>query len=169
MRKVILYIAVSLDGYIADSEGSVEWISGQDKNVEMEDTFTPFFSGVDTVIMGKRTYDQIVTELSPDQLTHHSEEEGTENIRFRNMDVCQLVEELKQESGKDVWICGGAEVAQQLIANNQIDIYHLAIIPVLLGNGTRLFGATDKKIDLEMIRTKKYNGIIEVVYSRRKI
>lgn len=142
MRKVILYIAVSLDGYIADSEGSVEWISGQDKNVEMEDTFTPFFSGVDTVIMGKRTYDQIVTELSPDQwpygeamtyvLTHHSEEEGTENIRFRNMDVCQLVEELKQESGKDVWICGGAEVAQQLIANNQIDIYHLAIIPVLL-------------------------------------
>ena len=50
-----------------------------------------------------------------------------------------------------------------------IDIYHLAIIPVLLGNGTRLFGATDKKIDLEMIRTKKYNGIIEVVYSRRKI
>ena len=145
----------------------------------MEVTFTPFFSGVDTVIMGKRTYDQIVTELSPDQwpygeamtyvLTHHSEEEGTENIRFRNMDVCQLVEELKQESGKDVWICGGAEVAQQLIANNQIDIYHLAIIPVLLGNGTRLFGATDKKIDLEMIRTKKYNGIIEVVYSRRKI
>ena len=65
MRKVILYIAVSLDGYIADSEGSVEWISGQDKNVEMEDTFTPFFSGVDTVIMGKRTYDQIVTDFLP--------------------------------------------------------------------------------------------------------
>ncbi|WP_283389150.1 dihydrofolate reductase family protein [Barnesiella viscericola] len=80
-----------------------------------------------------------------------------------------MVEELKLKSGKDVWICGGAEVAQQLIANNQIDIYHLAIIPVLLGNGTRLFGTTDKKIDLEMIRTKIYNSIIEVVYSRRKI
>ena len=130
MRKVILYIAVSLDGYIADSEGSIEWISGQDKNVEMEDTFTPFFSGVDTVIMGKRTYDQIVTELSPDQwpygeamtyvLTHHSEEEGTENIRFRNMDVCQLVEELKQESGKDVRRCRSSATTHRKQSNRHL-------------------------------------------------
>ena len=53
MRKVILYIAVSLDGYIADGKGAVDWIGGHDENVEMEDTFTPFFSGVDTVI-GKK-------------------------------------------------------------------------------------------------------------------
>ena len=46
MRKVILYIAVSLDGYIADGKGAVDWIGGHDENVEMEDTFTPFFSGV---------------------------------------------------------------------------------------------------------------------------
>lgn len=43
MRKVILYIAVSLDGYIADGKGAVDWIGGHDENVEMEDTFTPFF------------------------------------------------------------------------------------------------------------------------------
>lgn len=54
MRKVILYIAVSLDGYIADDRGSIDWINGQDENVEMEDTFAPFFGGVDTVIMGKK-------------------------------------------------------------------------------------------------------------------
>ena len=67
MRKVILYIAVSLDGYIADGKGAVDWIGGHDENVEMEDTFTPFFSGVDMVIMGRKTYNQIVTELSPDR------------------------------------------------------------------------------------------------------
>lgn len=60
MRKVILYIAVSLDGYIADDKGAIDWISGQDESVELEDTFTPFFSGVDTVIMGRKTYNQIV-------------------------------------------------------------------------------------------------------------
>lgn len=177
MRKVVLYIAVSLDGYIADSKGSVDWISGQDESTEMEDTFTPFFSGVDTVIMGRKTYYQVVRELSPGQwpyegavtyvLTHHPDTDDTEYIRFRNMDACRLVEDLKQQSGKDIWICGGAEIARQLIANNQIDRYHLAVIPVLLGSGIRLFDSTNQKINLEMVKTKKYNGIIEMVYMRR--
>ena len=180
MRKVILYIAVSIDGYIADDRGAVDWISEQDENAKMEDTFTPFFSGVDTVIMGRKTYNQIVTELSPGQwpyegattyvLTRRGETDNAENIRFKNMDVCRLIEALKQESeGKDIWICGGAKVARQLISSNMIDTYHLAVIPVLLGNGIRLFGTTDQKIKLEMVGTKEYNGIIEMVYSRRNI
>lgn len=180
MSKVILYIAVSIDGYIADDRGAVDWISEQDENAKMEDTFTPFFSGVDTVIMGRKTYNQIVTELSPGQwpyegattyvLTRHGETGNAENIRFKNMDVCRLIEALKQESeGKDIWICGGAKVARQLISSNMIDTYHLAVIPVLLGNGIRLFGTTDQKIKLEMVGTKEYNGIIEMVYSRRNI
>ena len=178
MRKTILYIAVSLDGYIADNKGAVDWISGQDENVEMEDTFTPFFRDVDTVIMGRKTYNQIVTELSPDQwpyegattyvLTHHKETDNTDNICFKNMDVRQLVEALKQESGKNIWICGGAEVAQQLMANNLIDTYHLAVIPVILGEGVRLFGGVARKIDLTLVETKKYNGIVEVIYDHKK-
>ena len=177
MREVILYIAISLDGYIADSKGSVDWISGQDESAEMGDTFTPFFSCVDTVIMGSKTYHQVVNELSPDRwpyegaltyvMTHHPDNDDTENIIFKNMDVCRLVEELKQQPGKNIWICGGAEIAGQLITNNQIDVYHLAMIPVLLGNGIRLFNATYRRINLEMVETKKYNGIIEMVYRRR--
>lgn len=87
---------------------AIDWISGQDENVEVEDTFTPF-----------------VTELSPDRwpyegvttyvLTYHNKTNDTECIRFKNMDVCQLVEEFSQESGKDIWICGGAKVVEQLI------------------------------------------------------
>lgn len=177
MRKVILYIAVSLDGYIADSKGSVDWISGQDEAAEMEDTFTPFFSNIDTVIMGRKTYHQVVTELSPGQwpyggavtyvLTHHPDTDDTDGIRFRNMDASSLVEELKKQPGKDIWICGGAETARQLIANNLIDLYHLAIIPVLLGSGTRLFESTGKAIKLTMAGTKEYNGIVEMMYKRR--
>lgn len=179
MKKVVLYIAVSLDGYITDSQGLVEWIKGQDDAVESEDTFTTFFSNIDTVVMGRKTFDQIVTELSPNRwpyigattyvLTHRNEADATGNIRFRNMDACQLVEELRQKAGGDIWICGGAEVAGRLIEKNMINIYHLAIIPVILGGGVRLFDGSMPKIDLTLIETKKYNGIVEVVYSQRQI
>lgn len=64
MKKVILYIATSLDGYIADKQGDVNWIKGENDATEMQDTFSPFFEGIGTVIMGRRTYQQIVTELS---------------------------------------------------------------------------------------------------------
>ena len=178
MRKVILYIAVSLDSYIADNKGNVDWISGQDENAEMEDTFTPFFNGVDTVIMGRKTYNQIVTELSHGQwpyegaityvLTHHKESDDTKNICFKDINVCRLVEKLKQKSGKDIWICGGAEVAQQLISNNLIDTYHLALIPVILGEGISLFGNLKRKIDLTLVEIKKYNGIVEAIYNQKQ-
>lgn len=66
MKKVVLYIAMSLDGYITDSQKTVDWIKGQDDNAEMLDTYSAFFETIDTVIMGKRTYEQITKELSPD-------------------------------------------------------------------------------------------------------
>ena len=83
------------------------------------------------------------------------------------MDATRLVEELKQQPGKDIWICGGAKTAGSLIANNQIDRYHIAVIPVLLGNGIKLFGSNGQKVNLKLIGTREYNGIIELVYKRR--
>lgn len=178
MKKVILYIAVSLDGYIADSRGGVDWIKGQGEAKELEDTFTPFFDTVDTVVMGRRTFDQIVTELSPDQwpytgattyvLTHHEEDGCAAGIHFRNVNVCRLVEGLRQEDGKGIWICGGADIAQPLIENDMTDTYHLAIIPVILGEGVRLFGGMGPKIGLTMVGTKEYNGIVESIYKRKR-
>lgn len=178
-RNVILYIAVSLDGYIADCNGSVDWIKGQDDSVEPEDTFTPFFDSVDTVIMGKRTYDQIVTELSPDLwpyngaktfvITHSADCMDTQDICFRNTSVCQLVDEFREQSGKNIWICGGAQIARQLIEKDMIDTYHIAIIPVILGGGIKLFDTTEHKIGLALANTKEYNGIIELTYHRNTV
>lgn len=176
-RDVILYIAMSIDGYIADTKGSIAWISGQDRNVETEDTFTLFFQNVDTVIMGRTTYNQIVNELSPNEwpyigtetfvITHDENSNGSEHICFCNTSVCRLVTELKKQSGKDIWICGGALIARQLIAEDLIDTYHLAIIPVILGGGIRLFDTTHQSINLSLDDTKQYNGIIELTYNRR--
>ena len=65
MRKVILFIAMSLDGYIADRNGKEDWLNGQDDHVENLNTYSIFIEGVDTVVMGWNTYHQIITELSP--------------------------------------------------------------------------------------------------------
>lgn len=169
---------MSIDGYIADCSGSVDWIKGQDEDVKPEDTFTPFFDSVDTVVMGKRTYDQIVTELSPDHwpyigattfvVTHDDKSVDAEHICFRNTSVCRLVDDLRQQPGKSIWICGGAQIARQLIEKDMIDTYHLAVIPVLLGDGIKLFDGTKQKIDLSLVATKEYNGIIELTYHRRR-
>ena len=67
MREISLFIAMSLDGYIADSRGGVDWLTGQKEDGEMIDTYSLFIRDVDTVLMGWNTYHQIVTELSPEQ------------------------------------------------------------------------------------------------------
>lgn len=124
MRKISLYIAMSLDGYIADSKGGVNWLKGQDENDNTNNSYSEFIEKIDTIIMGWNTYHQIVTELSPDfwpyenQITYvmtHREEVSSDKIRFINEDLNEFVIQLKKEKGKNIWICGGANVVQQLI------------------------------------------------------
>ena len=67
MKKVVLYIAMSLDGFIAAEDGNVGWLVGQDEAAKTEDTYSDFVRGVDTVVMGWNTYHQIVTQLSPEE------------------------------------------------------------------------------------------------------
>lgn len=177
MRKVILFIAMSLDGFIADKNGSVDWLGGQDADGEMVDTYSVFVEHVDTVIMGWSTYHQIMTELSPDEWVYqdllsyvvtHRERPSTEMVRFTDEDPCKLVKGLKQTDGKGIWICGGASIVQQLMKEDLIDFYYISIIPTVLGGGIRLFGSTEKEIPLRLIRTQSYNGITELVYKRRE-
>ena len=131
MRKVVLFIAMSLDGYIADEHGRVDWLNGQDMSVENMDTYSAFVRDVDTVIMGWDTYHQIVTELSPEEwiyadltsyvITHRklSSEKG---IFFTGKEPSALVRELKSKEGKSIWICGGASIVQQLVQNDLIAV-----------------------------------------------
>lgn len=176
MRKIVLFIAMSLDGYIADIDGKVDWLAGQDNDVESDDSYTDFVKTVDTVIMGWTTYRQIVEELSPGQWVYdslqsyvitHRDCVQDSNVTFVSEDPCTLVNELKQKDGKDIWVCGGADIVHQLMQNNLIDIYSISIIPTILGNGIRLFDVIDQTIDLRFISSKSSNGIVELVYQKR--
>ena len=118
MREVILYIAMSLDGYIADKQSKVDWLTEQNPESQEPDSYSSFLQEIDTVIMGWNTYHQIVTELSPGQWVYegldcyvltHRELPDNGQTHFTCQPVTELVEERKQRPGKNIWICGGAD------------------------------------------------------------
>lgn len=176
MRKVVLFIAMSLDGYLADSEGKVGWLGGQGNDEEMIDSYSEFVEHVDTVVMGWNTYYQVVTELSPEEWVYgnlesyvvtHRDGFSAERIRFTGKEPCSLVRELKEKGGKDIWICGGADIVRQLMAEDLIDMYYISVIPMLLGKGIRLFQESGREIPLKLVKTRSYDGITDLVYERR--
>lgn len=143
----------------------------------MADSYSEFVKQVDTVIMGWKTYHQVATELSPQEWVYadlksyvitHREIPSTDQIIFTHNNPCKLVEELKREKGKkDIWICGGAGVVQQLMSKDLVDLYYISVIPTLLGSGIRLFDHMEKEIPLRLVKTQNYNGITDLVYERR--
>lgn len=175
MKKISLFIAMSLDGYIADSNGSINWLVGQgnDDNI---DAYSEFVKDVDTVIMGWNTYHQIVTELSPNEWVYdnlttyvvtHNEEASAGTIHFTSKNPIELIKKLREENGKGIWICGGANLIQQLVKEDIIDCYYITIIPTILGSGIRLFEKADHEIKLRLIKTQSYNGMTDLVYIKR--
>ena len=122
------------------------------------------------------TYEQIVNELSKDKWVYedfmsyvitHRKMEDKACIKFVDDDVCSLIKELKMKSGKDIWICGGANIVSQLMKEDLIDRYHISVIPTILGDGIRLFEKNKNEIKLKLIETKTYNGIVDLIYELR--
>lgn len=106
VRKVRLFIAMSLDGYIADKEGSVHWLEGQGDSHEDIDVYSEFVKDIDTILMGWNTYHQVVTEFSPNEwiysdfLTYvftHRKCSSTEKIRFINENPIDFIKKLRLE------------------------------------------------------------------------
>lgn len=175
MRKVILYIATSLDGYIAKEDGSVDWLTEESPDISENAGYSAFLERVDTILMGYRTYRQIAAELSPGKWPYegkdvcvltHSPEPDRKGIRFVNEKIDSLLGELTASDGKDIWICGGADVVKQCMEHRCIDIYHITVIPRLLGKGIPLFDGSGREEILKLISSKSYSGMVEMIYSR---
>ncbi len=172
MKKIIVYIANSLDGYIADKNMSIDWLNECATNDNEEGSYDTFYNSIDTVILGKTTYNQIIKELSPtvwpysDKMTYvitNDKIGEKDNIKASN-DLVNLVNKIKNEEGKNIWICGGASIINTLIKADLIDEFHITIVPIILGGGVKLFDNTLPKIKLKLINTKKYNGYVDLIY-----
>ncbi|ONI43760.1 riboflavin biosynthesis protein RibD [Candidatus Epulonipiscioides gigas] len=174
MSKVVLYIAMSLDGYIADKNKGVSWLSGDGSDTENTGTYSEFIETVDSIILGSKTYDQIINELSPNEWVYKGKQtyvmtsknyNSNEEIIFTNQNIKKLIEQIKITSSKNIWLCGGASIINQCHKLGLIDEYIITIIPIILGNGIKLFELNDMSVKLKLISIKTYNGIVDLKYT----
>lgn len=182
MRKVILYVAMSLDGYLADDQKSVNWIQGDGSSQEDSPWYEAFYNTIDTILMGRGTYQQIIEEhsfgiwLYGDKktyvFTHRGNEERGDNkeIIFTDRDPAAQINWLKHRKGGDIWLCGGADLIGQCLAQNLIDEYHITLIPTLLGDGLPLFPTFPldaKETPLTLVSCQQENGMLDLIYKKR--
>lgn len=168
MRKVILFIAASLDNYIARKDGSVDWLFA-----DGDYGFTEFYAGIDTIVTGRKTYDKS-KEYGGDPykgkrliVFTRSEKLNDENkTEFVNDDIVEFMRKLKNEDGKNIWLLGGGEITKEFLLNDLIDEIVVAIHPVILGEGIPLFYSIPKQTNLELTDHKIFkNGLVELFYS----
>lgn len=173
MREAVLFIAMSLDGFIADGDGGVGWLQGHGDDPDGFDSYADFIKDVDTVLMGWNTYHQITTELSPEVWPYeglqayvftHRSVDPVEGVNFTDEEPAKVLARLKAESGKQIWICGGAGIVRQLLSGSAIDRFRISVIPVLLGQGIRLFDGGFPQSRLRLLGTRSYDGIVDLTY-----
>jgi dihydrofolate reductase len=171
MRKLILYIASSLDGYIAGPGDDLSFLNPM--HVEGEDYgYGEFIEGIDTVIVGRRTYDWVINQgvefPHKDKACYiitRQEKPAEGNLNFYNGDLRALVTRLKSENGKNIFCDGGAQVVNYLLKEKLFDELIISVVPVLLGDGVRLFQENRPAQNLELNKVKNYpSGMVQLHY-----
>ncbi len=170
-RKVILFIAMSLDGFIAATDDDLSFLSMVEKEGE-DYGYSDFIATIDSVILGRKTYDKVLSMgidfPHADKNTYiitRTERKPLGKVQFYTGSLHTLVTTLRQKEGKNIFVDGGAEVVTLLLKDKLIDELYISIIPVLLGNGVRLFKEERPEQKLELIRTKKFKkGLVQLHY-----
>lgn len=169
-RKLVLYIASSLDGYIATEEHNLDWLFTTEG--EGDNGYSKFYDTVDTVLIGRTTYDWIIEHEKGNfpykgkecYVFSRTKKADNEDITFINGDVAKFLEDLKNIKGKNIWIVGGSNLLQAFVKEKLVDELIVNIAPVLLGKGIPLFNNNDFQTPLSLKSNKSFNQFVELHY-----
>lgn len=173
-RKIILNLAMSLDGYICDENGGFDWIRGDgDTRLNTEKTFDiyEFLEDVDTVVMGRKAYEDCGADDAHGKkvvVATSQKMANFENVEFVNHDICGYIQELQQTKGKSIWLFGGSILTDSFIKADLVDEFIVGIIPVVLGKGRPLFLGNNPLIKLHLEEYTLQEGVAILRYSKRK-
>ena len=168
MRKVILAVAVSLDGFIEGPNGEYDWCF-----TDLDYSLDEFFKRLDTIFVGRKTYEMSSEmEGGPPGFPKFKEyifsttlEKVKEGATLIKGDIKIEVEKIKKERGKDIWLFGGAGLTTSLMNLGLIDELSLTVYPILLGGGKPLFNNIKDRINLTLVNAKTYStGVVSLTY-----
>ena len=182
MRKIILDLAVTLDGFIEGPNGEIDWcIMDDDMN------FEDFLSGIDTIFYGRVSYD-MWGKYQPEQNASPSDKslweavhskkkyvfsgqaKQDEQATFINSDLAGRVNEIKQQPGKNIWLYGGSKLITTFLNLGLVDIYQLSVHPTVLGAGKPLFENLKNRVNLKLTDVRKFrSGVVQLIYEQGSI
>lgn len=165
MSNVILYIATSLDGFIAGPNGEIDWLDKYQGGTE-DYGYGDFYKNVGASIMGANTYEKSLTlndgidKKMPTYVITRRELQimANANITLYSGSLSELVNKIQKKTKKNIWLAGGGQLTQSFLKENLLDQIILSIIPVILGEGITLFGNVKKEINFALVKTKSYKS-----------
>ncbi len=176
MRTLAIFIATSLDGYIAKPNDDLSFLKLVEKEGE-DYGYAEFTATIDTIIVGRKTYDWVLKEIGSSHYDNgernvyvitRTERPAVGKTIFYTGNLTDLVQQLKSEKGKNIYCDGGAEIINELLKNDLIDVFIISVIPVLVGNGTRLFKDNRPEQKLELVNVKTFETGLTQLYYKRK-
>lgn len=177
-RKVILDLAVTLDGYIEGPNGEVDWCI-----MDPDMDFVKFLNQIDTILYGRKSYDLWGNYLPKDSDTEkemwnivHRKKKYVFSRKKKEMDpgaivinenIMEEVNKLKKEPGKDIWLYGGSSLITTFIKAGLVDEFRLSVHPVILGEGKPLFMDIQERVNLRLVDTRRFSsGVVQLCYQQ---
>ena len=171
MRNVVLGLGISLDGYIARPDGAVDFLF-----MPKDYSMASFFAGIDTAIMGRKTYDVAKSmgggsfggsKMVSYVLSRTLPPGERDGLIFTKQSPAALISQLRKRPGKHIWLMGGGELARDFLKADLVDELYLGVVPVLLGQGIPLFPSGFPQRDFSLVENKTYSkGLISLKYKR---
>jgi len=164
---------MSLNGKIAKTDGSVEWLDSIPNPDKLDYGYSDFYESVDATIQGYSTYKQIIDWGIPFPykgkenyvFTRNASLKNTDDVSFVSEKHIDFVRNLKTKKGKDIWLIGGGQVNTLMFNAGLIDELRVFVIPIVIPDGIELFEAVPKETRLKLLETKSYStGVVELNY-----
>lgn len=175
--RIKLYIACSLDGYIAREDCSIDWLTEYENSPETDYGYSEFYASIGTVLMGRKTYEQVLSfedwpygEKKTYVFTKQAGSLRCENgVEFVSGDFGEFVRQLKENTGKDIWLVGGSQLIEVFLEEELVQDLTVFVVPIILGSGIPLFDLIGKEVRLRTGRVEKYeNGLVRLEYEVKK-